>query len=411
MKGRSLPFLVAAALASILVLPPGAQASGRPFHDVAHKAGVAEVTRTFSVSVTDYNADGRDDPMIVRHGPQKCCPDPRLYRNKGGGSFVDIRQKWGHSDKHDCTWGDFNKDGRRDVFCAVGLGPFSVNELWKQRSDGSFANVAAAQGLTRPRHGRYRAATFIDANDDGWPDIYVARYAGSDFGGPGGYLGDNYPNELWINKGPGNGFHLAPGWGLNVKDSAPKDSDSCNQDKDFNRDGRRDLILCSPFGFRLYKNKGSRFVNVAKAKNVGGKFFDAAWANFNKDDRLDLVQVKEKRVRVMLQTPGGSFVQSYGKGLAAGQNVGTGDINGDGSTDVWVVASCPRGKTADKPDYLLLNRGAGGFRAHRQPSLSRGCGDAVTSRFDYNQDGKADFLVANGRKKVAGPVQLFTWAR
>jgi hypothetical protein len=37
-----------------------------------------------------------------------------------------------------------------------------------------------------------------------------------------------------------------------------------------------------------------------------------------------------------------------------------------------------------------------------------GSGDDVAN-VDYNNDGRADFVVTNGDKKKAGPVQLFTW--
>ncbi|CAN5675629.1 hypothetical protein BH18ACT15_BH18ACT15_06750 [soil metagenome] len=41
------------------------------------------------------------------------------------------------------------------------------------------------------------------------------------------------------------------------------------------------------------------------------------------------------------------------------------------------------------------------------PAVGTGCGQTVAG-IDYDGNGRRDFLVLNGRKKVAGPVQLFT---
>src|SRR5919199_1808407 len=60
----------------------GAQAGGPV--DVAGSVGIkTRPVRTYSVNVNDHNSDGKKDVMIVRHGPQHCCPNPRLYENLG----------------------------------------------------------------------------------------------------------------------------------------------------------------------------------------------------------------------------------------------------------------------------------------------------------------------------------------
>ena len=153
--------------------------------NVASEAGISEKTRTFSLSTTDYNRDGKRDFFLVRHDPQDLgahIPPSTLYRGTGSrfqATPPSFQVNGKNTDKHGCDWSDVNLDGRSDMFCAIGLTQFSKNELWVQGADGSFTNQAQERGLYVGARGRYRYATFIQANNDARPDIYVTRYTGS----------------------------------------------------------------------------------------------------------------------------------------------------------------------------------------------------------------------------------------
>ncbi|MCA1694901.1 MAG: VCBS repeat-containing protein [Actinobacteria bacterium] len=203
-----------ATLAGALLIPTGvAPASAQTVPqlgpvDVARQAGVYRYMRSWSVNVADVNNDGNPDMFVPEHDPESSqrgenIPNPHMFMGSSTGHFTDRGWPGPVSDRHDCTWGDVNNDGRPDMFCAVGLTSSSVNELWMQNADGTFTNKAAAYGITANTHGRYRTSSIIDANNDGWPDIFVTRYSGAN-GDPGNPLPPEtnpYPNELWISRG------------------------------------------------------------------------------------------------------------------------------------------------------------------------------------------------------------------
>ena len=94
-----------------------------------------------------------------------------------------------------------------------------------------------------------------------------------------------------------------------------------------------------------------------------------------------------------------------------GAAIVVGDFDGNGHKDVYAVGSCPDcAPKTDQPDVLLLNNGSGSFTPQTSAALppGMGCGQMV-SGIDYDQDGPRDFLVLNGRKKVAGPLQLLSY--
>ena len=373
--------------------------------DIAAEAGIQDVVRTFSARAGDFTGDGLDDLIVVNHWPQdNTDPYPSVFKNAGSG-FSRIPELMTHEDRHVCAFADFNLNGRTDIACANG--DFDPEELWVQQSDGSFNERAVQRGLV-DNQSSHRTITFINANGDPYPDVYLTRFEKPDR--PTG------TNTLFLNQGPENSYTFtpAPEWGVNVRDGAFKDADACTIAKDFNADGLQDLAYCSPYGFRLYQNTGSAFVNVAATSGIRARFVDAAWADFNEDGRLDLAHVRTEYVGVRLQAQDGSshFGEAFAKRLTVGTNLATGDFNGDGHMDIYATQGCRQGYPGtDYPDYLLLGNGTGaGFLVIEEPALppNSGCGH-VAERIDYDGNGDDEFVVLNGHKRRAGPVQLFDW--
>ncbi len=425
MRSRSL-FLIAALLAAVVSLVVDAP---RPIAhaqvpalgpiDIARDSNLFEYTRTFSTTVDDYDQDGDEDVFLVRHDPQapgraEPIPTSGLYRNDGDGTFTPVSFP-GNTDRHQCVWANVDHKNGLDLFCAVGLTTNSVNELWIRQADGSYVNRAAAFNLTQNTKGRYRTATFIDVNDDGWEDIYVTRFYGAngDPLNPGDPEDPPYPNELWINQG-GTSFAKDTTRGLSVGIGAQKDNKACNQAVDYDGDGDEDLLVCAQTSMILYRNDGTRFNGVAGALGIGGFWTDAEFADFNQDGLLDLAQVKGATVRIMIANDQGTFTNAFSHSITNGLNLAVGDFDGNTFLDVYVVGSCGNDKKIRYPDDkadLLISNGLTGFSAEVIPAVNPtgGCGDDVTS-IDYNNDDRAEFLVVNGRRKEPGPVQLFTHA-
>jgi hypothetical protein len=172
------------------------------FADVTDRVGLRRTAWSSSVCVGDYDNDGWSDLFVTAYGTNV------LYRNRGGTRFEDVTAaaglstsgtRWGSG----CSFIDYDHDGRLDLFVAnylrfdlasavepgtgvnclwkgvpVNCGPKGLptdtNLLYRNRGDGTFADVSAASGISRVI-GRYSmTAAAADLNDDGWADIYVA---------------------------------------------------------------------------------------------------------------------------------------------------------------------------------------------------------------------------------------------
>ena len=406
-----------------VAIPADAAVVTNPMN-VAGLTGVYEFTRTFSVDAVDFDDDWSgsypDDFFFVRHDPQLGLgnlPTSTLRRNLLGAGFADGgTNMFGKTDKHGCAWGDYNNDARQDMACAIGFGQFSKNELWRQNPDGTFTNVARALGIQSNTHGRYRYVTFIDANNDGNQDLYFARYfgpsVGSDPTSPSYYPGDEWPNELRLNRGPGAGyaFRNAPEFGLNVLDGARKDANACAQAIDHDDDGDQDLLVCGQASLHLYRNNWpvASFSNVTATLGVTQQGIrDARIVDLNHDGIYELVRLTSGRFEVSTRSGnlGPWSGTRYSFALTQGESLATGDFNGDHLSDIFIVAQ--KGPDAkDDPDYLVTQTLPLNFE-RRSMGVVNGAGDDVDV-VDYNRDGSADFIVSNGDRRRPGPVQLWT---
>ncbi len=187
------------------------------FTDVSDKAGLTRSGWGQACCVGDYDNDGFDDLFVTYWGQHV------LYHNNGDGTFTDVTEaagltqvpgRWGAG----CCFLDYDRDGHLDLFVAsyinfdpakaprpgdgqycryneipVPCGPLGyaggTNALYRNRGDGTFADVSEASGIATPRGpasmvfvgsnwrptGSYgMGAASADFDNDGWPDIYVA---------------------------------------------------------------------------------------------------------------------------------------------------------------------------------------------------------------------------------------------
>src|SRR5271170_2756612 len=88
------------------------------FTDVAARAGVTNDRWGFGVAIGDYDNDGWPDIFVGNYGKN------RLYRNNHDGTFTDVADKAGVALNDPAawhtgaTWGDYDGDGRLDLFVA-----------------------------------------------------------------------------------------------------------------------------------------------------------------------------------------------------------------------------------------------------------------------------------------------------
>ncbi len=358
--------------------------------DVSREARVSySNVPTWSAEAGDVNGDGWEDFVLVNH-----FSPAYLYRNQRNGTFS--RTTIGNQrDRHDCVFGDVNRDGREDFYCAIGGGKgrrLNSNELWIQGANGGFVNRADRYGVT-DRRGRGRDVAFLDANGDGFLDLYVGNK-------PERTDGLESRNKLFLSLN-GNRFKRAPAsWHINRSIGA-----KIVQVVDYNGDRRPDLFVCGERRVHLYRNvRGRRFTDVSRRAGIDMACEGGLMAAMDRDRRPDVVIASKTRLKVMHQRGGGGFKLVENRRLHGGTEVAAGRVDGDARPDLYVVQ---RGRAdADEPDLMLLNRRGGRrLRSIRIPQTRKGKGDYVIG-LDYDRSGRADFLVMNGFHKRRGPVRL-----
>jgi hypothetical protein len=361
--------------------------------DMAVEAGIYEVTEATAPAVHDFNVDGWPDFLLPRYAEAPA----RLYLNDGSGHFTEVAEgTFAQSDRDHCTAADVDVDGLPDIFCSVGAYSgiaVKANELWMQGPETTFGDRAAEWTALDP-YGRGREASFINANGDGYPDLFL---------GNDPFRFDAMPsrNHLLVNV-DGAAFRYAPELGVDLDVGA-----KCVDVGDFDADGWEDLLVCAELtGVRLYHNEGGTgFVDVSASMGIpqSRETKGAIFVDLNGDGSLDLVQVLKRQVEILIQQSDG-FQSLFTRDLESGAEVAAGDANGDGAQDLYVVQS----GTPNAPDVMLINDGTGtGFTEMSIPQATEGEGNAAVP-IDHDGSGTTDFLVVNGRHDP-GPVQLIAF--
>lgn len=147
------------------------------FSGSADKPHILESTGN-GVLVLDYDGDGYQDLYFVAgyRLPKGSVggEGSRLYRNRGDGSFEDVTERAGAGlaiyGQGGCV-GDVDADGWPDVYVTA----FGGDVLLRNQGDGTFADGTADAGLGQ-EHAWGVGCALFDADADGDPDLYVARY-------------------------------------------------------------------------------------------------------------------------------------------------------------------------------------------------------------------------------------------
>lgn len=230
------------------------------------------------------------------------------------------------------AWGDFDNDGDADLL----VSNTDNQQLYLYRNSGSgrFERVTAAP-FNRFR-GYSEGVTWIDFDNDGWLDLFVARTDG--------------PNVLFRNdRGSFQNFDAGALTSANTVSS-----EGCWAD--FDNDGWLDVFVANRNG-----------QDDVLYRNISGKSFQALAGPFT------------------------------GRGGDA-RTCAAGDANGDGRPDIYVGNFLDRSHTTPRKavNAFYLNTGGASFkevlRGHfvNTPSLTYG-----VSWVDFDQDGDLDLFVTN----------------
>jgi hypothetical protein len=153
------------------------------FKDVTAGAGLIGETGGLNLVETDYNNDGHPDVLVLRGswwGKYGRYP-MSLLRNNGDGTFDDVTEEAGLMLPHPtqtAAWADFDNDGWLDLFVGEESSPEEPNpsQLYHNNHDGTFTEMAAPMGLAQM--GFVKGVAWGDFNNDGRPDLYISELNG-----------------------------------------------------------------------------------------------------------------------------------------------------------------------------------------------------------------------------------------
>ncbi len=296
-----------------------------------------------AVSAADYDNDGDLDLYLSAYGQ----PDI-LLRNDGDWTWTDVTSEAGLGDAGagcGISWVDFNNDGWLDFYLANRTGTFFVgngpalqeNRLYRNNGDGTFTDVAVQMNVHDPGTPSFQG-NFFDYNEDGRPDLYLANDKGNS--------ACTYPSRLFRNDGDtftdvsdeANAFLCIDGMTVTIGD--------------FNNDLRQDVYVSNVFDGNslLVAQPGHSFLDQADDTGTLSTYFGwgAQFFDVENDGHLELYLCNTGGPNELFSHTGvfpcNDFAPDYA--IVGGPNdfsysAAIGDLNNDGAMDL-VMSSTSR---------------------------------------------------------------------
>lgn len=324
----------------------------------------------------DYDGDEHLDILLINsrdwpgHETTTPAPTTHLYRNRGDGTFEDVTEATGVGVVRygmGCAIADYDNDGDEDIYITAVDG----NVLLRNDA-GRFTDVTREANITGrdPREPDIvpwsTAATWLDYDQNGFLDLYVANY-----------VRWTPETDLFTTLDGKNKSYATP-------------------QQYHGQSGR------------MYRNvDGYRFEDVTEALGLlrdDGKSLGAITADFDDDGWVDIFVSNDTQPNFLFMNRGGTRFEEVGAGAGCGYDeagrarAGMGVAVGELRTDLHRVIGI--GNFSGEPLSLysqtqpgLFQDIAGPMRVARPtlPCLTFGVVFA-----DLNQDGHLDVVLANG---------------
>jgi hypothetical protein len=320
------------------------------YRDVAQEIGIDKTSGGRGTAVFDIDGDGELD-VIISAVSGGCS----VYRNNGDGTFRDASvgsgldtcvNAWG------ITAGDYDNDGRTDLF-VTRLGFFDgQSALYRNNGDGTFTDVTREAGVENWAPGF--TASWVDYDLDGRLDLFIPSNLG-------GVFHRSKRHRLFHNNGNGTFTDVTMDAGLTTW--SPTVGATWG---DYDNDGYPDLFLSSAFGrSQLFHNNGNgTFTDVSAAAGIDRPCFGmvAYFCDIDNDGWLDIVQYLWCSNEDMIHS------LRHGQGPAHGQ-----------------------------PLRIYRNNRNGTFTmANDEMGISECWGSMSGNAADLDNDGRLDLILGNG---------------
>ncbi|HRV06882.1 MAG TPA: CRTAC1 family protein [Acidobacteriota bacterium] len=345
--------------------------SGLDFHhfNAATPAKLLPETMGSGVAFFDCDADGYPDLFFANGAPltdertRGELPTQRLYKNIGGRHFENVTAGSGLDETYfgmGVAVGDIDNDGLLDLAVTA----TDYTRLYKNLGGCRFREITREVGLDCPGYGSSLA--FLDYDRDGYLDLFISRYV-------------EWTAETDIPCRPD---------GTNRTYCTPE--------------------VYPPIPNCLFRNlAGRRFQDVSEVSgiaSVAGKGLGVVVLDFNDDGWPDIAVANDTVGNFLFENQGdGTFSEvgvdsglAYSESGAArgGMGIDAADLDGDGGTDV-VIGNFSQEMAAvyrwEKAGYFIDDAAQVGIGIPTLMTLAFG-----TLIEDFNNDGWADVLLANG---------------
>ncbi|MFH2054118.1 MAG: CRTAC1 family protein [bacterium] len=346
-----------------------------------------------AVAAGDFDGDGWVDFYVTNSG--RGVPN-RLFRNRGDGTFTDVASRAGvaacndEGATMDAAFLDYDNDGDQDLYVARwGAG----NLLFENRGDGTFRERSREAGADV--WGYPNGVLVFDHDRDGLPDILLAHYFAAEVEDP--QSGRIVRNDLWN----------------------PVTTRVMHETTTSARNGGSNVLL---------HNRGDgRFVRAETELGLveTGWSLDAGAGDLDNDGWPDLYVANDYGPDDVYLNEGGTrFVRiqdgqgrpGIGRDWWKGMNVDLADVDGNGYLDIYVANILVPGHIVEG-NMLWMGypdpRRPGGVRhdnlGEKTGTMDGGWGWGA--RFgDFNNDGLCDLLAVNGFVSGGDPRRQYWFA-
>jgi hypothetical protein len=258
------------------------------------------------------------------------------------------------------TAGDYDGDGNLDIFKTN----FSsdTNTLYRNLGDGTFSDATRRAGLARQTRYVKWGTAFVDIDNDGWKDLFVAAGHVYPFVEKYG-LGEEFrqPRQLYWNRGDGQFFDMSAtaGPGITAKHSSRGIATG-----DLDNDGSEEIVVVNLFEPPSLLKNFSPHGNALLVRALTASGRDAVGARISvvSGRRTQIDEVRSGGYHISQ----GDFRVHFGMGTSAKADVtihwpqGSAQTLKDVAANQWIVVQQGKGIVEQRP--LAASGGAGGKR-------------------------------------------------